>query len=67
MCSAGGQRHEMPLDKRLMICECGSVMDRDLNAAKNILKFGLDTLTPDFNRAQKSSKPSDFHRLARLA
>ncbi len=58
MCSVCGQLHEMPLDKRQMVCECGHSMDRDLNAAKNILKFGLDTLTPDLKRAQESCKTS---------
>lgn len=53
-CSACGQLHEMPLDQRVMVCDCGNVMDRDLNAAKNILNFGLDTLTPDLKRAQES-------------
>lgn len=82
MCSACGQLHEMPLEKRQMECECGNVMDRDLNAAINILNFGLDTLTPDLKRAQESRKPTnqrgqdvdgakmttlpDFHRSARL-
>jgi putative transposase len=82
MCSACGQLHEMPLDRRMMVCDCGHVMDRDLNAAKNILKFGLDTLTPDLKRAQESRKPTarrgkdvdgakmttltDSHRSARL-
>lgn len=82
MCSACGQLHAMPLDKRMMVCDCGNVMDRDLNAANNILKLGLDTLTPDLKRAQESRKPTasrgqdvdgakmttlpDFHRSARL-
>lgn len=81
-CSACGQLHEMPLEKRRMDCACGHAMDRDLNAAINILHFGLDTLTPDLKRAQESHKPTkqrgedvdgakrtmlpDFHRLARL-
>lgn len=54
----------------------------DEGAAKNILKFGLDTLTPDLKRAQESRKPTarrgkdvdgakmttltDSHRSARL-
>ena len=57
-------------------------MDRDHNAAVNILNFGLDTLTPDLKRAQESRKPTarrgkdvdgakmtalpDSHRSARL-
>ena len=36
MCSACGQLHEMPLDKRMMICQCGLVMKRDLNASINL-------------------------------
>jgi putative transposase len=83
MCCQCGQLHDMPLEKRMMDCECGNAMDRDLNAAINILNFGLDTLTPDLKRAQESHKPTnqrgedvdgakmttppDFHRLARLA
>jgi len=31
-------------------------MDRDQNAANNILKFGLDTFTPDLKRTQESCK-----------
>lgn len=56
MCSVCGQLHEMPLEKRFMVCECGNAMDRDLNAAQNILTFGLDTLTPDLKRAHESGK-----------
>lgn len=56
MCSKCGQLHDMPLDKRMMGCDCGNAMDRDHNAATNILNFGLDTLTPDLKRAQESGK-----------
>lgn len=78
MCSVCGQLHDIPLSNRQMVCDCGNEMDRDLNAAKNILKFDLDTLTPDLKRAQESCKtsvrggadvdgakmttPADFHR-----
>ena len=57
MCSACGQLHEMPLGESWMRCDCGNVMDRDHNAAVNILNIGLDTLTPDIKRAQESGKP----------
>lgn len=56
MCCRCGQLHDMPLDKRMMECDCGNAMDRDLNAATNILNIGLDTLTPDLKRAQESGK-----------
>ncbi len=56
MCCRCGQLHDMPLDKRTMECSCGNAMDRDHNAAINILNIGLDTLTPDLKRAQESGK-----------
>jgi len=40
-CSNCGQVHDMPLDKRLMECDCGNTMDRDHNAAINILNFAV--------------------------
>lgn len=43
MCSECGTLHEMPPNIRHMSCGCGLEMDRDLNAAKNILRFGLST------------------------
>lgn len=56
MCCKCGQLHDMLLEKRQMVCDCGNEMGRDLNAACNILKFGLDMLTPDLKRAQESRK-----------
>lgn len=83
MCCRCGQIHDMPLSARTMACDCGNEMDRDHNAAVNILNFGLDTLTPDLKRAQESGKTTvrrgadvdgakmpalpDSHRSARLA
>ncbi len=55
-CCDCGQIHDMPLSKRVMECDCGNVMDRDLNAARNILARGLDTLGPDLKRTQESCK-----------
>jgi putative transposase len=38
-CSGCGAVHEMPLSKREMNCGCGLQIDRDLNAAMNILRW----------------------------
>ncbi len=40
MCSQCGQLHDMPLGKEWMVCDCGNKMDRDLNAALNLLAVG---------------------------
>jgi len=35
-CCICGQIHDMPLEKRMMVCDCGNTMDRDENAATNL-------------------------------
>jgi putative transposase len=40
MCSSCGTIHEMKLSDRIMNCNCGNLMDRDLNAAINIKLAG---------------------------
>lgn len=54
MCHVCSQVHDMPLDKRIMACDCGNVLDRDLNAARNLDQYGLDALKPDLKRALES-------------
>lgn len=44
MCSSCGKLHDMPLNKRTMACDCGNTMDRDANAAQNILAEGVRSL-----------------------
>lgn len=46
ICSVCGKLHpEMKdLSKRIMVCDCGNTMDRDLNAAINIKREGLRLL-----------------------
>ncbi|WP_240810072.1 transposase [Actinomadura sp. WMMA1423] len=42
LCGTCGTTHaKLPLDVREWTCECGSVHDRDVNAARNILAAGL--------------------------
>jgi len=44
-CSGCGQRQALPLDDRIYTCpDCGLVIDRDLNASKNILSVGQHAL-----------------------
>jgi putative transposase len=44
-CSACGHRQKMPLTNRLYLCPCcGLSIDRDHNAALNILRLGLQSL-----------------------
>lgn len=55
-CSSCGQIHDMPLSKRTMSCDCGLVVDRDLNAALNLHEYGVDTLQPTTKRTQQFCK-----------
>jgi putative transposase len=42
LCSDGGARQErMPLDVRTWACGCGTIRDRGVNAAKNLMAAGL--------------------------
>jgi len=40
-CSSCGQLHDMKLSDRMMVCDCGLALNRDLNAARNIHKAGM--------------------------
>lgn len=42
-CSSCGERHSLALTERKFICKCGLELDRDVNAAKNILRLGLQS------------------------
>lgn len=37
----GIRKDDLKLSDRVWLCECGNVVDRDLNAAKNILEIGM--------------------------
>ena len=44
LCHSCGKKKKLKLEKRIYECECGLVMDRDYNAAINILREGLRVL-----------------------
>ena len=41
-CSNCGNLQDMPLWKRTYECDCGLVLDRDYNSAKNIINLGQE-------------------------
>ena len=43
----GAMKDHMPLNERVYICQCGLIMDRDLNACINILSEGASSLGLD--------------------
>lgn len=43
-CSFCGGIKDMPLSSRVYECDCGQVMDRDLNAAINLKNYGLNKI-----------------------
>ena len=48
LCMNCGEIHdEMKLSDRIFKCSCGIEMDRDVHAAQNILKFGLEKIGTD--------------------
>jgi len=48
LCMNCGEIHdEMKLSDRIFKCSCGIEMDRDIHAAQNILKFGLEKIGTD--------------------
>ena len=38
----GAVKAKLPLSERLFVCDCGAVLDRDLNAAINLARLGVD-------------------------
>jgi putative transposase len=47
MCFDCGQVHDMPLSSRMMDCDCGNKIDRDLNASNNLCRQALSTTDVD--------------------
>lgn len=44
-CSRCGQLHNLSLDDRIMECDCGLILDRDINAAINIKNRGIQQIS----------------------
>ncbi|MEG0473134.1 MAG: transposase, partial [Solibacillus sp.] len=47
MCSTCGNLKEMPMSERIYNCSCGSILDRDYNAALNIKNEGIRLLATE--------------------
>lgn len=58
MCSGCGQIHDMPLGKRVMECDCGTVLDRDHNAAINLQNYVPTRSSGTQKCAQENGKPA---------
>ena len=43
LCSGCGQVQAMPLNVRTYSCDCGVLLDRDLNAARNLARYAADS------------------------
>lgn len=55
MCSGCGVVHDMPLGNREMNCDCGTVLDRDHNAAINLMNY-VPTRSSGTKSTQEFSK-----------
>jgi putative transposase len=51
-CSSCGRRVQKSLSERTHACQCGCVLDRDHNAARNILRLGLELSSVPYLGAQ---------------
>jgi len=49
MCSGCGDLQDTPLWRRTYECDCGLVIDRDYNSAKNILNLGQELSSVENN------------------
>lgn len=57
-CSSCGTVKAMPLSDRTYVCTCGLVMDRDVNAARNIHKWGREIHTEGHSGMRNSTSIS---------
>jgi len=70
-CSSCGSRVKKSLSERTHVCACGCVLDRDENAAKNILRLGLaavsESLSEMYPWATGNMEPSGSATLVESA
>ena len=66
-CSSCGNRVKKALSERTHVCQCGCILDRDENAAKNILRLGLAKVSETYPGAQRNVEGSPSETLAESA
>ena len=66
-CSSCGSRVKKSLSERSHLCQCGCVLDRDENAARNILRLGLAEVVELYPWATGNREGSPSETLAETA
>jgi len=66
-CCVCGTRVRKSLSERTHVCQCGCILDRDENAAKNILRLGLATVSETYPGAQGNVEASSSETLVESA
>ena len=67
-CSGCGTRQDMPLSVRTFRCaDCGLVLDRDVNAARNVLQRGLAALNPGGEIPERAEQEGERQMVAASA
>jgi len=62
-CNACGHRQKMPLSERIFDCPCCYAhVDRDLNASRNILRLGLESLGSQSLEAPRDLRVGSNHK-----
>lgn len=63
LCSKCGKKHEdLKLKDIIFNCDCGNNLDRDLNAAINLEKYGRYTFERDLKRTEEECKTKEYLR-----
>lgn len=67
MCPACGKITKHSLEKRTFVCECGYHEDRDIHAAKNILKFGTEQNKSLVRLVESDFKSAENHSSIKIS